>query len=159
MRLHVRKSWLSAAIAVALVVAAAGQVSAQAGDFRVGLEFGQPSAVLIVRPAPLDFRIGYNFLWGSEFVFLSADYRIVDALPIIDFVHLFVAAGAYTQFGATTPFQLGARVPIGLQAFLINRTIEFFIEVAPTVQFVPTVGFDLATVQGWAGFTIRLPKF
>ena len=157
--LQVRKLWLSVAIAAALAVAAAGNVSAQAGDFRVGLEFGQPSAVLIVRPAPLDFRLGYNFLSGAEFLFLSADYRIVDAVPIIDFVHLFLGVGAYTQFGATTPFQLGARVPVGLQVFLIDRTLEFFVEAAPTVQFVPTVAFNLAAIQGWVGFTVRLPKF
>jgi hypothetical protein len=154
-----RKLLLIAALGTGLFAVGASNAVAQSGDFRLGLEFGNPHAVLIVRPAPFDFRVGYNFTAGSEFLYLSADYRIVDALQIIDFVHLFLGVGAYAQFGATNPFQLGARVPFGLQVFLIDRTLEFFVEAAPVVQFVPSIGFNLASIQGWVGFTVRVPKF
>ena len=68
-------------LTILVVLLALGAVGAWAkgpGGLRLGLEFGNPNAVLIIRPAPLDFRIGYNFA-APGYLFLSADYRIVDA--------------------------------------------------------------------------------
>ncbi len=129
------------------------------GGLRLGLEFGEPLAVIIIRPAPFDFKIGYDFT-DNAWLFLSADYRIVSGYQLIDFLHLFLSLGVYTQiyFDRDDPVDLGMRIPIGLQAFLINNVLEIFLEVAPTIGFLPTIQ-AFPTWQGYIGFTILVPKF
>ncbi|MEE9307423.1 MAG: hypothetical protein V3V57_07890 [Spirochaetia bacterium] len=142
-----------------LVVAAATVSASDKGSLRLGLEFGEPMAVLIIRPAPFDFKIGYDF-GGNGWLFLSADYRIVSGYQVIDFLHLFLGVGAYTQilFQQTDVLELGLRIPVGLQVFLVDNVIELFLEVAPTVGFLPTIqAFPMW--QGYIGFTILVPKF
>ncbi len=133
--------------------------AADKGSLRLGLEFGDPMAVLIIRPAPFDFKIGYD-LQDNGWLFLSADYRIVSGYPVIDFLHLFLGVGAYTQiyFQQADALQLGLRIPVGLQVFLIDNVIELFLEVAPTVGFLPTIQ-AFPRWQGYFGFTILVPKF
>jgi len=126
------------------------------GGLRLGLEFGNPNAVLIIRPTPLDFRIGYNFAEAGN-LFLSADYRIVNAYQLVDFLHFFLGLGAYVRLHFTpTTVDFGARIPIGLQVFLINNVLEIFLEVAPTVGFIPTIR-AFPEWQGYIGFTVLIP--
>lgn len=144
---------------VLLAVATASVSASDKKGLRLGLEFGEPLAVIIIRPAPLDFKVGYDFR-ENAWLFLSADYRIVSGYQIIDFLHLFLGAGVYTQiyFGGEASFDLGLRIPVGVQAFLVDNVIELFVEVAPTVAFVPTIQF-FPSWQGYVGFTILIPKF
>lgn len=140
-------------LAVLLSVAALGASAADKGSLRLGLEFGEPTAVIIIRPAPFDFKIGYNFV-DPQNLFLSADYRIISGYQLIDFVHLFLGLGGYTQINFNpTAFNLGVRIPVGLQAFLINNVLELFLEVAPTVEFLPAIT-AFPHWQGYLGFTI-----
>ncbi len=150
---------VSAILVLLLVVAAATVSAADRGSLRLGLEFGDPIAVLIIRPAPFDFKIGYDF-GGNGWLFLSADYRIVSGYQVIDFLHLFLGVGAYTQiyFQQTDALELGLRIPFGLQLFLVDNVIELFLEVAPTVGFLPTIQ-AFPRWQGYFGFTILVPKF
>jgi hypothetical protein len=148
--------------AVLILLLAVGTASASAANrssFRLGLEFGDPIAVLIIRPAPFDFKIGYDF-GGNGWLFLSADYRIVSGYQVIDFVHLFLGVGAYTQiyFEDTDALELGLRIPVGLQVFLIDNVLELFLEVAPTVGFLPSIQ-AFPRWQGYLGFTILIPTF
>jgi len=147
-------------VIVGLLLLTCGVAGLSARDsLRLGLEFGQPLAVVIVRPAPLDFRIGYNFDEADPTIFFSADYRIISGYQVIDFLHMFLSIGAYTQIYLDNPddtLDLGARIPIGLQAFLLNTALEFFVEVAPTINFVPAIE-AFQDFQGFIGFTIRLP--
>jgi len=145
-------------ILMVLLALGAADVSAKAkGGLRLGLEFGNPNAVLIIRPAPFDFKIGYNFT-APGYLFLSADYRIVNAYQIVDFLHFFLGVGAYTtiQF-EPSEFRLGARIPLGLQVFLVDNVVELFLEVAPTVGFVPALT-AFPEWQGYIGFTILIPR-
>ncbi len=143
-------------VVVLLVLLALGAVGASAKGLRLGLEFGNPHAVLIIRPSPLDFRIGYNFA-SPGYLFLAADYRIVDAYQIVDILHFFLGVGLYTEiFFEPADFSLGARIPLGLQVFLVKNVLELFLEVAPTVGFLPgLVAFP--EWQGFIGFTVRIP--
>ena len=128
---------------------------------RLGLEFGNPSAVIIYRPSNFDFKLGYNFASGSEFLFLSADYRIISGYQLVDFVHFFLGVGGYGAFysadrgGGDGQIDIGARIPVGLQAFLFGPTVELFLEVAPTVLFFPSID-AFNEFQGWVGFTILI---
>lgn len=147
-------------VLIVLFVAGTATVSAAGGgSLRLGLEFGDPIAVLIIRPAPFDFKIGYD-LQDNGWLFLSADYRIVSGYQLIDFVHLFLGVGGYTQiyFQQSDSLELGLRIPFGLQVFLIDNVVELFLEVAPTVGFLPTIQ-AFPRWQGYFGFTILIPKF
>ena len=145
-------------LTILMVLLAIGAVSASAkgkGNLRLGLEFGNPNAVLIIRPAPFDFKIGYNFA-SPGYLFFSADYRIVSGYQLVDFLHFFLGVGAYTNiYFEPTDFSLGARIPLGLQIFLIDNVVELFLEVAPTVGFLPALT-AFPEWQGFIGFTILI---
>lgn len=130
---------------------------AERGTFRIGLEFGNPTAVIIIRPGHFDFKVGYD-LRAEGNLFVSADYRIISGYQLVDFLHLFLGVGAYGQiFFGGGPFELGARIPIGLQVFLLDSVLELFAEVAPTVGFLPTIT-AFPQWQGYVGFTLRVPR-
>ena len=148
-------------VSIVLVLLALAAVGASAkgssGGLRLGLEFGNPNAVLIIRPAPFDFKVGYNFT-RDGYLFLSADYRIVSGYQIVDFLHFFLGVGAYANiYFEPADFALGARIPLGLQVFLLDNVLELFLEVAPTVGFVPALT-AFPEWQGFIGFTILIPK-
>lgn len=146
-----------AALLSALGAGALG--AADQGSIRLGLEFGDPQVALIIRPAPLDFKIGYSFA-DNAWLFLSGDYRIISGYQLVDFLHLFLGAGVYAQFwfDRSDLLDLGLRIPFGLQVFLLDNVLELFIEVAPTVNFVPTLA-AFERWQGWFGFTLAVPRF
>ena len=146
-----------AMVLMVLLALGAAEASAKGKGLRLGLEFGNPNAVIIIRPSPLDFRIGYNFA-SPGYLFFSADYRIVDAYQIVDFLHFFLAVGAYTNiYFEPADFHLGARIPVGLQVFLVKNVLELFLEVAPTVGFLPGLT-AFPEWQGFIGFTVRIPS-
>jgi len=134
-----------------------------AGGMRLGLEFGNPNAVAIIRVNPFDFKIGYNFMslanGGDDIFFhISGDYRIVQ-MPLIDFLNIYLCAGLYAQIytAGEGDFRFGARIPVGLNVFLLKNVVELFVEVVPTVRFLPDINWD--GFQGYLGFTIAVPKF
>jgi hypothetical protein len=157
----VKRTFKVMAILIVLLVVTTASVSAASkGSLRLGLEFGDPIAVLIIRPAPFDFKIGYSFESNNPWLFLSADYRIISGYQLVDILHLFLCIGAYTQlpFDHMDDLQLGLRIPVGLQIFLIDNVVELFLEVVPTVGFMPTIE-AFPRWQGYVGFTILVPKF
>lgn len=133
-------------------------LAAAGGGVRIGAEIGNPSFVFIFRPGYFDFKLGYSMVEGDKNVFLSADYRIVSGYPLVDFLHFFLGLGAYFQLymddNPEEDFNLGGRIPLGLQVFLFGSAIEFFVEVCPTVTLVPEPGFD--ELMGYLGFTFLL---
>ena len=119
-------------ITLILLTLAALGAFAERGTFRLGLEFGNPTAVIIIRPGNFDFKVGYDLRTNGN-LFLSADYRIISGYQLIDFLHVFLGVGAYGQifFDGVSPFELGARIPIGLQVFLLDSVLELFAEKPP----------------------------
>lgn len=146
-------------IAVLLSAVCTGALFAKgSGSLRLGLEFGDPQLALIIRPAPLDFKVGYSFT-DNAWLFLSGDYRIISGYQLIDFLHMFLGVGVYCQiyFDQVDQSELGLRIPVGLQVFLLDNVLELFLEVAPTVNFIPELT-ALERWQGFIGFTILVPK-
>jgi len=133
-------------------------LAAACSGVRLGVEVGNPNFVFIFRPSNFDFKLGYSMAEGDKNVFLSADYRIVSGYPLVDFLHFFLGLGAYFQLymdeNPEEDFNLGGRVPLGLQVFLFGSAIEIFVEVCPTVTLVPEPGFD--ELMGYVGFTFLL---
>jgi hypothetical protein len=157
----VKRAFKVVFILIVLFVVATATVSASdRGSLRLGLEFGDPIAVLIIRPAPFDFKVGYSFDSNNPWIFVSGDYRIISGYQIIDFLHLFLGVGAYVQipFEQVDNLEFGLRIPFGLQVFLIDNVVELFLDVAPTVGFVPEIR-AFQRWQGYFGFTILVPKF
>ncbi len=152
--------------AVCLVLtAAAGPGFAE--PTRVGLEFGNPSGVIVIRPAPLDIKIGYDFTGvgsregGDDYLQVSCDYRFLDRYPLADVLSLYVAGGGYVRIltaAAQDNVVLGGRLPVGLQVFVADGLVEVFVELVPTVTLLPTiVAFD--DWQGFIGFTVPVSAF
>jgi hypothetical protein len=153
----VKRAFKVAVVLILLLVAVTATVSAQKRSLRLGLEFGDPLAVVIIRPAPFDFKVGYDFR-DSGWLFLSGDYRIVSGYQLIDFLHMFLGLGAYIQIPFDdSDLEFGLRIPVGLQVFLINNVLEVFLEVAPTVGFLPAIE-AFPRWQGYIGFTILMPR-
>jgi hypothetical protein len=147
--------------ACVLIVVAATLAGAQGlRGSRLGLEFGNPGGVLIYRPSAFDFKLGYNFA-GDEYIYLSADYRVISGYQLVDFLHFFFSVGGYTSFyfedrdNDDGQFDIGAHIPVGLQAFLFGPTVEIFLEVAPTVRFFPAIE-AFQEFHGYIGFTILI---
>ncbi len=135
---------------VLFLLAALSAGASAAEPLRVGLELGSPSAVIIARLAPFDIKVGYDFTGlgtdSGDFFHVSGDYRIIDQQPLVEFVSFYLAAGGYMQFG--DDFVLGARLPVGLQAFFAGGKIEVFVEIVPTLKFLPTI----VAFEDWHGF-------
>jgi hypothetical protein len=143
-------------VGLVLLVGAATAASAQRGGLRLGLEFGDPTASIVVRPGPFDLKVGYDFS-SNAWIFVQGDYRIIDAYRLIDFVHLFLGVGAYAQIYFHDGVDIGVCIPVGLQAFLLNNVLELFLEVAPTVGFLPVIS-PFERWLGYVGFTILIPR-
>jgi hypothetical protein len=139
-----------------LSVSAAGGFAAGGGSLRLGLEFGDPTAVIIIRPGAFNFKVGYDLRENGN-LFVSADYRIISGYQLVDFLHFFLGLGAYMQiyFNGSTPLDLGMMIPVGLQVFLLDSVLELFVEVAPTVGFLPEIS-AFRHWLGYAGFTLRV---
>jgi hypothetical protein len=56
-----------------------------------------------------------------------------------------------------TTVDFGARIPVGLQVFLIDNVLEIFLEIVPTIGFLPTI-IAFPEWQGYLGFTILVSK-
>ena len=152
-------SYIRLAFPVLAAVLSCAAAGAQPGAVRVGVELGHPTVALIVRPHPLDLRVGYDFLRPRDFLFASADYRIVDRYPLAASVGLYVSAGAFAAVESAAPnhLRVGLRLPAGLQLFVAGDALELFVEVVPILEVYPGLAFSPAAMQGYAGLTVRLP--
>ncbi len=141
----------------ALLILTAAPVFAR--ETRVGLGFGLPNAVLVIRPVPWELKAGYDFTEGEEYVFASLDYRFVNSQPIVDNFHFTLGFGAYTRIlvpeGDSPSFEGGFRLPIGVQYLVFNNFLEFFFQISPGLDFYPKLAISDKPVQLWAGFTLR----
>jgi len=127
---------------------------------RVGFGLGTPNTVLILRPGRLDFKVGYDFTGNDDYVFLSGDYRFINARHLSHFIHLSIGIGAYGKVyidqDDSMELESGARLPLALSVFLIDNFLEFFVEISPGLDFYPKLALSDQPVQAWAGFTLEL---
>jgi len=142
-------------LAAVLTCAAAG---AQPGTVRVGVELGNPTVALIVRPHPFDLRVGYDLARPRDSLFISADYRVVDRYPLGGSLSLYVGAGAFAAVERAAPnrVRIGLRLPAGLQLSIAGDALEMFVEAVPILEVYPGLAFNPAAMQGYAGLTVRL---
>jgi len=87
--------------------------------------------------------IGAEWFFGqTSSIVISLDWWAINAhlAGILDY---YIGIGGFVGFGGQA-FDLGGRIPIGLQIFPLER-FEIFAEVDPLVYFLPTlnIGFEL----------------
>jgi hypothetical protein len=73
---------------------------------------------------------------------VTADYWLIHA-PLIDFLSFYAGPGMYAKLNVKgqsegSSVDIGLRVPVGLNAYVLKGTLEFFFEWAPTFG----VGFN-----------------
>jgi len=109
--------------------------------------------VLIIRPGPLDFKIGTTSARSRLPVF-SADYRIVNAYQSLTSCTFSLGVGAYTNiYFEPTRLQPGRAYPPGAgRCSCIDNLVELFLEVAPRWASWPALT-AFPEWQGFIGFT------
>lgn len=126
---------------------------------RIGFGVGTPNAVIIYRPAPFDFRGGYDFSEGNQFIFLSGDLRLIDNRTIADPLRLSFGVGLYGKLFLERESDMlegGTRLPIGLSILFLDNFVELFVELAPGFDLYPKPAFSEDPVQLWAGVTLAM---
>ena len=130
------------------------------GGSRLGVATGFHNWVLIYRPGNWDFKGGYDFTEGNEYIFLSGAYRFVDQHPIAGPLRFSLGAGGYGQlmFGdqAESVVVGGLHIPVGLSLLVLDGFLEFFAEVAPEVDLYPSPSFSAEEIQAWVGITLAI---
>ncbi|AFG38192.1 hypothetical protein [Spirochaeta africana] len=144
---------------MAIVLAFLG-ISTTAYSWGVGASFGiQPlggnpgqNVLLSVKPDQVPFLLGAGVrIAEDEFSLgLTADWWALNE-HLVSFLNIYVGPGLYTAIG--NEFELGGRVPVGLNAFPVDF-LELFFEVAPTLALVSPGGITFPDfgLQGAIGF-------
>ncbi|WP_020613140.1 hypothetical protein [Sediminispirochaeta bajacaliforniensis] len=130
------------------------------GSSRIGLGLGTPNAVLIYRPTPFDLRLGYDFTEGSQFIFISGDWRPAGYIPISGPLYCYFGLGAYAKFypesSADDVVEWGTRLPVGISLLFLDNIAELFVEVAPGFDLYPKPAFSDDPVQFWVGLSFAI---
>lgn len=94
--------------------------------------------------------LGLKWMFGENVVNLgvSCDYWVINQHlgGILDY-YLGVGLYAGLRFGDPFNFNPGARIPIGLQIWPVDK-LELFLEFAPMLTFLPTLGLGYALSGG-----------
>jgi hypothetical protein len=139
-------------ISVVLLVgcAAGAQVCAGSGKFGVGIMVGEPTGVSaklwLGKRSALDAAAAWSFRDnGTLCLHAGYLYHFLNIQPAVpDGFCSYAGAGAKLLFRDETA--AGLRIPLGL--IYSYRRIELFLEIAPSVLFVPDTAADL---DGGAG--------
>jgi len=140
---------------------ASSAFAAGTGERRLGLGVGIPNAVVVFRPSPFEFKAGYDFTEGEEYIFLSGDYLLIDARPVAPPLRFSLGLGAYGKLllangEEDSDLEGGVRLPVGLSVRTRNEFAELFVQLSPGLDFYPKLTFSEQPLQVWAGFTLQL---
>ena len=129
----------------------------------MGLGAGIPNAVIVFRPSPFEFKGGYDFTEGEEYIFLSGDLLLIDARPLVPPLRFSLGVGAYGKFipgdeeeEEDFSVESGVRLPVGVSVRTRDGFAELFLQVSPGLDFYPRLTFSDQPLQVWLGFTLEL---
>jgi hypothetical protein len=115
-------------------------------------------AALTLKLDSTDFIFGVGFSAGPNAtnMGLTADLWLANG-RLIDFLNFYAGVGGYGQIliADTSYIDAGVRIPLGINAFLLNNTIELFLELAPAIGIGvggETLTFPSVNLQGAVGF-------
>ncbi len=122
------------------------------GAFSVGV-WDLPSQAMLslkIDAFPTVFAIGASI--GSEVfqVGITVDWWLFQ-INLVRFLYLYIGPGVYAQLSRS--FGIGARIPVGLQVFILDP-FELFLELAPAigVRISDPVKIPAFGLQGAFGF-------
>jgi hypothetical protein len=144
-----------------MLLGAPSAFAAGTGERRLGLGVGIPNAVVVFRPSPFEFKAGYDFTEGEEYIFLSGDYLLIDARPVAPPLRFSLGLGAYGKLllankEEDSDLEGGVRLPVGFAVRTRDQFAEFFVQLSPGLDFYPKLTFSEQPLQVWAGFTLQL---
>lgn len=118
------------------MVSVQGTALGVGGAFNLGIgSTVNPGGALTVKldKSPWVFGASASGTSTSLRVGLTADYWMTSG-NLVDFLQYYIGPGAYSgmQLGSNSALDIGLRVPFGINAFLLNNSLELFLEVAPT---------------------------
>ncbi len=148
------KKGLILAVVLVAVVATSGFSLGIGGAFGLQPVGGLPGSdvMLSAKFDSVPFLLGLGFALGQNDFELgfTADWWFVQQ-PLIDFLGIYVGLGGF--LGIAQDFEIGARIPVGLNAYLLD-VLELFLEIAPTItaQFADPIVFPKFALQGAFGF-------
>ncbi len=129
-----------------------------AGNFGAGIMLGDPTGfnfkIWTNRTTAIDGGIAWS-IGDRDALHIHVDYLFhsMNLIPVTNYNSIFLHYGIGGRFLAAgdgntnnnetdNDSRLGFRVPIGLDYKLIKTPVDFFIEVAPILDFVPTTEFS-----------------
>jgi len=145
---------------IALLLIALSAMSVSAATFGVGAAYGLnaigglPSAALLslkVPQVPILWGIGAQLGGGAFNLAVTADWWLYQQ-KLVSFIGLYVGPGLYMS--VPDPFEIGGRIPVGLNAYPLDF-LEVFLELAPALVFFSSdAGITIPNfrLQGAFGF-------
>ncbi len=87
--------------------------------------------------------IQYNFYNSYSSLALSCDYYVIDSKAIGGPLTWYLGVGGFAGFafgnnGNSSSFDMGLRLPIGLQIWPVSK-LELYIGAVPTIRFLPSI--------------------
>lgn len=142
-RLFIVLTTLFLGISLTSNVSAQQQIDRQLG---AGVIVGEPTGISLKywNNDSNAFDAGISWSITNEFLHLHADY-LMHKYGLFDIekgnLPLYYGLGGRMLF-ADDP-DIGVRIPVGLNYLMENDPIGFFIEIAPTLDLIPDVEFDM----------------
>lgn len=141
-------------------------LAGQASALGLGAAFTAPIGSSGVNPgaelsfkldnAPYVFGLGVYASNGNFHIGATADLWMAQG-KLIDFLNYYVGPGLYAGLSSAsnvTVIDAGLRIPVGINAFLLNNKLEFFFELAPALGLATGSVFQFPTfgIQTALGF-------
>jgi hypothetical protein len=148
-----KRTWIAVAVVALLSVAGRAQESTPTAlesvdidrRFGAGLIVGEPTGIslkyFLSEKTAIDGAIGWGFHHETD-LHLHSDFlwHIHDIASVPEGqLSLYFGAGARVKFRDNGEDRLGLRVPVGVSYLLENVPVDVFLEVAPILDFTPSV--------------------
>ena len=125
-------------------------------EYSLGVLGGLPGqALLTLKSNQLPFVLGIGVVLAQNYFNMGAtlDWWLFQS-HLIGIIDIYIGPGLYLMLPA--PFEIGGRIPIGLQIWPIGKVLELFLEIAPSMAFISDrAGIVIPNLGLQAGFGFR----
>ncbi len=149
-----KKKILLFAVIILIISSTSAFSWAIGGSFGIDPLGGLPMQVMLsVKPPsiPIVFGVGAQINQDLFNVGLTLDWWLYQS-PLVGIISIYIGPGLY--LAVPDPFELGGRIPVGLQIFPID-ILELFLEITPALVFVSNrsgITIPQFALQGAVGF-------
>lgn len=130
-----------------LAIMLSSPVFSQDSGFGIGAIFGAPTGISLKvfasKTSAFDAGIAWSFYNNGSISFhFDYLYHIFRLIPVDD-GKLPLYFGLGPKFNFATEFQLGFRIPVGVDYMFKSVPVDIFVEVAPSLMLVPSTVFQV----------------